>query len=587
MKFESLPNEILLDLFDYFNGIDLLHAFNGLNYHFNSLLYKQYQPYHFKFNSISKYNFDTICSQHLPFITDRIISLSLSDNEKTPGQINLFRSYISSFSQFTRLRSLSIYHLHSYDTLMKIIDECHHLNYLTYLNFYSYFSRFQYNQKDFQSIVNNIWNFPQLTHCNVDISIQGYNFFSIPTKISTSLKYLNMYNNKLTWNQINKLFEYTPYIKHLSIIIFSGINDYYIPSSSFPTLIDLKISIYHMSDTSKIISFLQNTPNLHRLNITLWSKFINGHQWEHVICNYLPKLKVFQLRMNDTFYNVNIEEQANELVNSFRSSFWIDEHNWFIRCITSDNTIRLYTLSKLFNYYELKHPDLLQSTYLHDNQQEFYNNITSIMFDYFFNSSIPSNISLPNIQELDIKFPINNQFWSIVPNLKRLHSLKILSYTDEFYSQLQFLLDQAHHLSRLAVHQDLSLPFQLSLFKLINKTVRILNLNNYYCFNEEKCVTLNSSLLGIQCQILYVRIEYLESVIIICKNMINLRVMYVKCTDGKNTVYLPKPKENDQFFNVKQINIDEVIKWLKDRLPSTYLIVEDPNWSYHLQIWIK
>ncbi|CAF4219602.1 unnamed protein product [Rotaria sordida] len=111
---------MLLDLFDYFNGVDLLRIF----YDFNSLLYKQYRSYRFNFNSISKHNFDIICSQHLSFITDRIISLSLFDNENTSGQINLFRFYIPSFSRFTQLRSLSIFHLHSYYTLMKVIDKC-------------------------------------------------------------------------------------------------------------------------------------------------------------------------------------------------------------------------------------------------------------------------------------------------------------------------------------------------------------------------------------------------------------------------------------------------------------------------------
>ena len=63
---------------------------------------------------------------------------------------------------------------------------------------------------DFQPIVNSIWNLSALTHCNVDISIQGEPFFSVPATMSTSLKYLNMYNNQLKWNQFNKLFQYTP-----------------------------------------------------------------------------------------------------------------------------------------------------------------------------------------------------------------------------------------------------------------------------------------------------------------------------------------------------------------------------------------
>ncbi len=71
MSLELLPNEILLDLFDYFYGIDLLRTFFGLNSRFNFLLYKQFRSYYFQFQSMSKSNSDMICQQHLPFITDQ------------------------------------------------------------------------------------------------------------------------------------------------------------------------------------------------------------------------------------------------------------------------------------------------------------------------------------------------------------------------------------------------------------------------------------------------------------------------------------------------------------------------------------
>ena len=88
MHFELLPNEIFLDLFDYLNDIDLLRAFHDRNERFNILLYNQYRQYTLKFNSISKSRFVTTCQQHLPCIADRIIELSLSDSDDTPGQID-------------------------------------------------------------------------------------------------------------------------------------------------------------------------------------------------------------------------------------------------------------------------------------------------------------------------------------------------------------------------------------------------------------------------------------------------------------------------------------------------------------------
>ncbi len=62
------------------------------------------------------------------------------------------------------------------------------------------------------------------------------------------------------------------------------------------------------------------------MNVTTTHKLINGHQWEQIIRNHLPKLKTFRLKMQRIFRdNSNIQQQADELLDSFRSSFWIDE----------------------------------------------------------------------------------------------------------------------------------------------------------------------------------------------------------------------------------------------------------------------
>ncbi|CAF1404883.1 unnamed protein product [Rotaria sordida] len=96
-------------------------------------------------------------------------------------------------------------------------------------------------------------------------------------------------------------------------------------------------------------------------------------------------------------FDQNIEERVDELINSFRSSFWTDEH----QCIVNET---------------------------------------------FFDQPIPSYIRLPNIEYLWIKLPINDQFWSIVPTLNRLCSLTVVSYIDIFQSQLKVLLNRAPRL---------------------------------------------------------------------------------------------------------------------------------------------
>ncbi|CAF4071248.1 unnamed protein product [Adineta steineri] len=96
MNLELLPNEILLDIFQYLHGVDLLRAFYDLNYRFNFLLHNQYRPYCFNFDFLSKRTFDMICQQHLTFIADRTTTLTLSNGENTPEQIHLFFKYIPS-----------------------------------------------------------------------------------------------------------------------------------------------------------------------------------------------------------------------------------------------------------------------------------------------------------------------------------------------------------------------------------------------------------------------------------------------------------------------------------------------------------
>jgi hypothetical protein len=145
--------------------------------------------------------------------------------------------------------------------------------------------------------------------------------------------------------------DFTTRLKRLSISIDSDGNEDYQPSP-LPTLIHLSVSNHCISDISKMITLLQNVPNLRRLYVYLSWILINGYQWEQAIRKYLPKLKIFQLSMKGKLsISQNIQERADELLNSFRSPFWIDEHQWFVRCAIYNRTIHLQTLSDTYNHF--------------------------------------------------------------------------------------------------------------------------------------------------------------------------------------------------------------------------------------------
>ncbi|CAF4316315.1 unnamed protein product [Adineta steineri] len=116
------------------------------------------------------------------------------------------------------------------------------------------------------------------------------------------------------------------------------------------------------------------------------------------------------------------------------------------------------------------------------------------------------------------------------------------------------------------LNQDDSLPLQTALFRYTNSTVRELHLHecNYY-FNEEECITLAHSPLGLQCQVLSIVVKNCESIVILVQQMNKLRILKVVVNDENN---------------------DKHIQWLKDYLPSTYIITRNVNMRNGILVWI-
>ncbi|CAF1166551.1 unnamed protein product [Adineta steineri] len=363
MNIESLANEILLDLFDYFDGIDLFHTFYRLNTRFNLLISKQYLLHWFTFCGIKKSQFDELCQQHIPRLTNRVYGLSCAEYDRTPGQIDLFFTYIPSFEQFSGLRSLSLQNITSSKTLIKVMQELPYLLNLMHLTINCYSAR-KY-VINFQWMNDTIWSLPKLRICSLHIFAMGSRNFCIPTKISSSLQSVKLASFELDINQIDQLMKNTPHLKHLSIYtkISSAMNDDY-NLSSLSTLINLDMLVLHTFDLSKMVLFLKNLSDLRHLNIRFSNNMINGYEWEQIIRNYLFKLKIFELDMHDDIpTNQNIEDYINQLLDSFQSSFWINEHQWFIHSYIVDRTIRLFTSSKFPSYYpDQKLPRIWKST---------------------------------------------------------------------------------------------------------------------------------------------------------------------------------------------------------------------------------
>jgi hypothetical protein len=103
-RLDNLPVELIHHLLSYFSAHEIFYTFTNVTSYINAVL-AAYSNYKVNFKSITKTNFDLTC-QHI--IPDQVISLTLSDDEETPGLIELFLSRFQ-INQFTRLQSLRLF----------------------------------------------------------------------------------------------------------------------------------------------------------------------------------------------------------------------------------------------------------------------------------------------------------------------------------------------------------------------------------------------------------------------------------------------------------------------------------------------
>ena len=344
-KLETLPNELLLNLFGYLSAGHLLNAFHRLNSHFESLIFTHLQACHLDFRRISKGDSKMICRRYLPLIRNRIISLRLSDDNLNAKQTNLLTSKDLVLHQFHHLRSLSLCYIRSEKVMDILMIELSNLTHLTHLKLIKCHKSFQNKNNIYLS--NSIWSLPKLTHFYVDT--EGYVFYT-PTKLSLSIELVSISGHCCRINEVDRLLKKTPRLRSLSIR-HRDLNDEQYFSSFVPSITTLKL--YDIHSRLVIKNLLKTMINLTHLTVETFYIPLDGHHWERIISNHLPKLRVFRLKMDIQFAEEkNNEEHITELFDSFRSRFWLEERQWFVRCHwkpqTNYSDVLLYTIPLVF-----------------------------------------------------------------------------------------------------------------------------------------------------------------------------------------------------------------------------------------------
>lgn len=436
--------------------------------------------------------------------------------------------------------------------------------------------------------MNGIWNLPKLTHCHLGLSFVDENYFISSTVLSLSLKYLTISDVLCYRNEINRLVTNTPNLRYLFAHVNTTDKLEHL-TSSFLWIKTLKL-VWNGIPTS-LTNLLIYTPHVSCLTVETTTIDMNGYQWENIISTYLPKLKTFQLKMD-----VNLDsrsetiEEFHCLFNTFTTSFWIHERQWFVRCDCYPqrmcSVVYLYTLPYAFDTFHI-YPtsfgmlSLSTSPNIEDHRQ--YDRVRTLVYDSSFNDEIMFHLVFPNVNHLVLNLPYSNYLFSILLRLDRLLSLNVTLYEPDILSQLQSLFRRAPHLHSLSIASFNHSSSPWLLLQSASASVKQIDLQGFipsntdFCFNQELCAQLIQSPLAANCEALSIQVENRSNIIDLVNNMVNLRTLGVHSHDD--------PWKDCR----KQISIeeDELVSWLKVRLPSSCTIFRDPNVDGSLRLWIR
>ncbi|CAF2658113.1 unnamed protein product [Rotaria sp. Silwood2] len=282
------------------------------------------------------------------------------------------------------------------------------------------------------------------------------------------------------------------------------------------------------------------------------------------------------------------EEQIDELLETFRTSFWLEERRWFVRCEwnlrVEDDSILLYTLPYYLDRFCVRDQSRrFKSTGLDDPVYWLYNSVHNISLEGDINNWCLFPIRYSNLRCLRICLPTHKNIYSFIPTLDNLTSLIVVMNDSSAESELLDLINRAPHLYSLTI--DL-LPNLLSiLWKVTSTSIRRLDLFHssfWYdlCLNAAQCSELINSSLGRQCEVLSVNVEDRSNVLDLVKTKSNVRALICKL----------KEEEEEEKGNNKRISSsdkDELVEWLRDHLLSMSSVRRTFYINNSIEIWVN
>ncbi|CAF4006939.1 unnamed protein product [Rotaria sordida] len=576
MKFEFLPNEILMECYKYLNAPDIFDSFDQLNYRFYKLI--RNIPLHVDFQYVSKSSFDNFCRKIIlnPENLKQIYSLHLS-NKEMYGQIEAFLS-IFTFNEFSNLQSLIL-------TQVKEIN----MNKL----------------KSMLILIPKLYSL-RLIDCNIPnseimavltisklriLSIRSLYFVSLAKNETSVITNLTVFGCLLS--DLYRLFQYAPLLKYLNVgrlpdcheVIGRG--EDFINNYAFH-LRQLIIDEYGYEFEDFEI-FVKQIPNLKSLIISAYDNIdiIDASRWEHLIKSSLPHLHIFKFKFYYSQYGKSI---IADKFNQFQSDFWLKQHYWYTEYSLKESlgrtTALIYTLPCIADRFELK-LDINRYYNKLINNFDVFNNVKYLSLDSEILSK-ECHYYFSNVTSLILKCKSNlfkRDSDRILLKAKHIKSLKMtvnlynLKHLDisflckiESSTILLEILKQSPNLSSISIDPNylLSLFSDNELCKYLNKMIKKLDMLipslNKFSKIEQFC-KIFSNIEQLKCNI-----TQLDDLLFLLNNLSKLSILKVSDTSTNKFIY--KFKDEASKLNI--------VYYLRSYNDNSY----DKICNLDLSIWI-
>ncbi|CAF1201612.1 unnamed protein product [Rotaria sordida] len=576
MKFEFLPNEILMECYKYLNAPDIFDSFDQLNYRFYKLI--RNIPLHVDFQYVSKSSFDNFCRKIIlnPENLKQIYSLHLS-NKEMYGQIEAFLS-IFTFNEFSNLQSLIL-------TQVKEIN----MNKL----------------KSMLILIPKLYSL-RLIDCNIPnseimavltisklriLSIRSLYFVPLAKNETSVITNLTVFGCLLS--DLYRLFQYAPLLKYLNVgrlpdcheVIGRG--EDFINNYAFH-LRQLIIDEYGYEFEDFEI-FVKQIPNLKSLIISAYDNIdiIDASRWEHLIKSSLPHLHIFKFKFYYSQYGKSI---IADKFNQFQSDFWLKQHHWYTEYSLKESlgrtTALIYTLPCIADRFELK-LDINRYYNKLINNFDVFHNIKYLSLDSEILSK-ECHYYFSNVTSLILKCKSNlfkRDSDRILLKAKHIKSLKMivnlynLKHLDisflckiESSTILLEILKQSPNLSSISVDPNylLSLFSDNELCKYLNKMIKKLDMLipslDKFSKIEQFC-KIFSNIEQLKCNI-----TQLDDLLFLLNNLSKLSILKVSDTSTNKFIY--KFKDEASKLNI--------VYYLRSYHDNSY----DKICNLDLSIWI-